>query len=73
MLLFNRYAVAYPWQVDGYETPLDAVRQSKTTMRKHGGTVATKPFATRLWGQPLVIYRDTEGELVAMSDVCPHR
>lgn len=67
------YAVAYPWQVDGYETPMDAVRQSKSTMRKHGGSVATKPFATRLWGKPLVIYRDTEGQLVAMADVCPHR
>lgn len=67
------YAVAYPWQIDGYETPMDAVRGSKTRMRKHGGKEATKPFATRLWGEPLVIYRDTEGELVAMSDVCPHR
>jgi len=32
-----------------------------------------KPFATRLWGEPLVIYRDVKGELVALADVCPHR
>lgn len=27
----------------------------------------------RLWGEPLVIYRDSNGELVCMADVCPHR
>lgn len=59
------YAVAYPWQIDGYETPLDAVLDKKSQ--------DTKPFATRLWGEPLVIYRDNQGELVAMADVCPHR
>jgi len=59
------YAVAYPWQIDGYETPLDAVIGRKVD--------DVKPFATRLWGEPLVIYRDTEGELVALADVCPHR
>eukprot|EP00957_Ditylum_brightwellii_P166278 12658868-Ditylum_brightwellii.AAC.1 len=60
------YAVAYPWQIDGYETPLDA-----TLNRKRDDE--DKPFATRLWGEPLVIYRDGEGELVALADVCPHR
>uniref|UniRef100_A0A7S1Z823 Rieske domain-containing protein n=1 Tax=Ditylum brightwellii TaxID=49249 RepID=A0A7S1Z823_9STRA len=60
------YAVAYPWQIDGYETPLDA-----TLNRKNDDEV--KPFATRLWGEPLVIYRDGEGKLVALADVCPHR
>jgi len=29
--------------------------------------------ATRLWGEPLVIYRDTDGNLVASKDNCPHR
>ena len=28
---------------------------------------------SRLWGEPLVIYRDSAGELIAMADVCPHR
>lgn len=59
------YAVAFPWQIDGYESPLDAVLK-----RKSG---ETKPFAMRLWGEPLVVYRDSNGELVAMNDVCPHR
>lgn len=61
------YAVAYPWQIDGYDTPLDAAigRRNKET--------ASKPFATRLWGEPIIIYRDVKNELVAMADVCPHR
>ena len=32
-----------------------------------------KPFATRLWGEPLVLYRDGQGEAVCVRDVCPHR
>jgi len=59
------YAVAYPWQIDGYATPLDATLNRRMKERK--------PFATRLWGEPLVIYRDIDGDLVAMADVCPHR
>ena len=30
-------------------------------------------FSTRLWGEPMVIYRDAEGNLVCSKDVCPHR
>lgn len=60
------YAIAFPWQVDGYKTPVDAVMN-----HKHKKT--DSPFATRLWGEPLVVYRDSKGELVAMADVCPHR
>jgi len=32
-----------------------------------------KPFATRLWGEPLVLFRDPAGEAVCVRDVCPHR
>jgi len=64
------YAVAFPWQVDGYDTPLDAVLKRKSNGNK-GGEI--KPFATRLWGEPIVVYRDSQDELIAMADVCPHR
>lgn len=68
------YAVAYPWQIDGgpNATPLEASfgGAKEKNMDKEGNT---KPFATRLWGEPLVIYRDAAGDLVAMADVCPHR
>ncbi|KAL7532953.1 hypothetical protein ACHAXR_004954, partial [Thalassiosira sp. AJA248-18] len=30
-------------------------------------------FSTRLWGEPLVLYRDTDGNMVCAKDVCPHR
>ena len=30
-------------------------------------------FSTRLWGEPMVIYRDAENNLVCSKDVCPHR
>lgn len=63
------YAVAFPWQIDGYDTPLDAVLKRKKSSRKEG----MKPFGTRLWGEPIVIYRDSQDELIAMTDACPHR
>ena len=33
----------------------------------------TEPFATRLFGEPIVLYRDTEGEATCVRDLCPHR
>jgi len=66
------YAVAYPWQIDGYETPLDAAMAGYNKART-SNAADKKPYSTRLWGEPLVIYRDSEGELVCMADVCPHR
>ena len=32
-----------------------------------------RPFATRLFGEPIVLYRDRLGAPVAVADVCPHR
>ena len=29
-------------------------------------------YPTHLWGEPLVLYRDTSGSLVCTKDVCPH-
>jgi len=66
------YAIAYPWQIDGYKTPFDAAMAgyySNPTSK----AVDKKPYATRLWGEPLVVYRDSAGELVCMADACPHR
>lgn len=37
------------------------------------GLVTDVPFATRLWGEPIVLYRDSAGEAVCLKDVCPHR
>mmetsp|Transcript_73922 Transcript_73922/g.222271 ORF Transcript_73922/g.222271 Transcript_73922/m.222271 type:complete len:486 (-) Transcript_73922:584-2041(-) len=34
---------------------------------------ADTPFGTRLWGEPIVLYRDAAGEAVCLKDVCPHR
>ncbi|KAL7554126.1 hypothetical protein ACHAWF_017544 [Thalassiosira exigua] len=30
-------------------------------------------YATSLWGEPLVLYRDVDGNLVCAKDACPHR
>ncbi len=30
-------------------------------------------YATSLWGEPLVLYRDTKGNMVCAKDACPHR
>jgi len=32
-----------------------------------------KPFGTRLFGEPVVLYRDAAGEATCVRDVCPHR
>ena len=34
---------------------------------------ADEVFATRLWNEPVVLYRDAKGEPVCVRDVCPHR
>jgi len=60
------YAVGYPWQIDGHENAIHAAFNWKP---KNAG----KPFSTRLWGEPIIIYRDEDGNPTAMVDVCPHR
>lgn len=32
-----------------------------------------KVYSTRLWGEPLVLYYDVDGNLVCAKDSCPHR
>ena len=32
-----------------------------------------KPLARTMLGEPLVLYRDSAGAPVALSDTCPHR
>jgi vanillate O-demethylase monooxygenase subunit len=34
---------------------------------------ADKPFALKLAGEEIVLYRDTRNDVVAMADLCPHR
>lgn len=38
-----------------------------------GDLSSEQPFAMRLWGEPVVLYRDAAGEAVCVRDVCPHR
>jgi phenylpropionate dioxygenase-like ring-hydroxylating dioxygenase large terminal subunit len=35
--------------------------------------VGEKPLSRKLLGEPVVIYRDGDGRVVAASDLCPHR
>ena len=70
------YAVGYSWQVSGYDSAVEAVMNktpegSFSTKTDKDGIM--KPYATRLWNEPLVVYRDSDGELVCVTDVCPHR
>ena len=66
------YAVAYPWQIDGYDSAVEAVWNRGKGPKKFTDGIS-KPFATRLWNEPMVIYRDENEELTCSSDVCPHR
>ena len=54
------YAVAFSKQVDEMEFD-----------RALGGR---KPYATRLWDEPIVLFRDAETKsIVCLVDACPHR
>jgi renierapurpurin 18,18'-hydroxylase len=35
--------------------------------------VTTKPLGVVLWQQPIVLYRDAQGQVQALADRCPHR
>ena len=35
--------------------------------------VASQPLAVTLWHQPIVLYRDSKGQVCALEDRCPHR
>ncbi|PSO09978.1 Rieske (2Fe-2S) protein [Sphingobium sp. AEW4] len=35
--------------------------------------VEQKPLARMICGEPVVVFRDTEGRVAALEDVCPHR
>jgi vanillate O-demethylase monooxygenase subunit len=37
------------------------------------GEVGRKPLARTLLGEPIVLYRKINGEVVALADACPHR
>mmetsp|Transcript_23069 Transcript_23069/g.91489 ORF Transcript_23069/g.91489 Transcript_23069/m.91489 type:complete len:987 (+) Transcript_23069:73-3033(+) len=58
------YAVGFSWQLDG-RTRGDANAESAVDGRP--------PFATRLWGEPLVLFRSAGGRVTCLVDACPHR
>jgi phenylpropionate dioxygenase-like ring-hydroxylating dioxygenase large terminal subunit len=33
----------------------------------------TKPYSTSLLGEPIVLFRDTNGSVICLHDVCPHQ
>jgi renierapurpurin 18,18'-hydroxylase len=35
--------------------------------------VTRQPLGVELWGRAIVLYRDTQGQVQAMEDCCPHR
>ncbi|GMH87648.1 hypothetical protein TL16_g10921 [Triparma laevis f. inornata] len=70
------YAVGYTWQINGYTSPVEAIKTklpNGTFPLKLDKDGLQKPYATRLWNEPLVVYRDKLGDLVCLTDVCPHR
>lgn len=34
---------------------------------------SSKPYSFSLYDEPLILFRDTEGKLVCLKDLCPHR
>ena len=54
------YAVCYDWQLE---------RQAGDDDDPLGYT----PYNTRLFGEPLVLYRDESGGISCVADACPHR
>mmetsp|Transcript_1938 Transcript_1938/g.5759 ORF Transcript_1938/g.5759 Transcript_1938/m.5759 type:complete len:822 (-) Transcript_1938:78-2543(-) len=59
-----------------FENAWYAVCFSKQLERRAGDDqdeLGYTPYATRLFGEPMVIYRDAAGEVNAVADACPHR
>ncbi|KAH8072014.1 hypothetical protein JL721_3921 [Aureococcus anophagefferens] len=54
------YAVCYDWQLE---------RQAGDD----GDELGFTPYATRLFGEPLVLYKDASGSINCVADACPHR
>jgi len=55
------YAVCYDWQLE-------------RTEGDDADPLGYRPFATRLFGEPMVLYRDPATDAVtAVADACPHR
>jgi hypothetical protein len=68
------YAVAYTWQISGYDSPIEASLlrgndYDKVLPLKTDKDGILKPFAFKLWNEPMVIYRDSEGQPVCVTDV----
>ncbi|KAH8080459.1 hypothetical protein JL720_9155 [Aureococcus anophagefferens] len=53
-------AVCYDWQLE---------RQAGDD----GDELGFTPYATRLFGEPLVLYKDASGSINCVADACPHR
>lgn len=51
------YAVCYASQLDETSSEADGVA----------------PYATRLFGEPMVLFRDSQQNIVCLADACPHR
>ena len=59
-----------------FESAWYAVAFSKQLDRREGDDfdeLGYTPYATRLFGEPMVIYRDISGNINAVADACPHR
>ena len=54
------YAVCYDWQLE---------RQAGDD----GDELGFTPYSTRLFGEPLVLYKDASGSINCVADACPHR
>jgi nitrite reductase/ring-hydroxylating ferredoxin subunit len=76
----ERGEMPFSYLPTSFEGGIDLQDHSKATFQNVWYAVAFTSqvvdgaiFATRLWGEPLVLYRDSEGSLVAAKDSCPHR
>jgi methyltransferase (TIGR00027 family) len=76
----ERGEMPFSYLPSSFEGGIDLQDHSKASFRNVWYAVAYSSqvgngtvFATRLWGEPIVLYRDAEGSLVAAKDSCPHR
>lgn len=79
-MLAERDELPFSYLATSVDKGMEAQAPSNASFNNHWYAVAypwqindKETFSTRLWGEPLVLYRDTQGTLVCAKDVCPHR
>lgn len=78
-MLDERDDLPFSYLATSVEKGVEEQASDKASFNNHWYAVAypwqikKEVYATRLWGEPIVLYHDVDDNLVCAKDVCPHR